>query len=153
MDIALHFFVSLGLTTFLLLLASNSRNAKSARSSRFWASSDRMRTIVFTTATALSVIGAIAFGLLKESFDQLGYGNVELSDFIANLAGIWAGAYLVLHRIRKETTRRRSVRFSFQSVKTTKNADEFLRHSLQKSGENKPSPQESNRAGAESTPE
>lgn len=127
MDIFLHFFVSLGLSTLLLLALSNRGMSRSPTASRFWGSSDRLRSMIYTTAILLSVLGALGFGIIKEWIDGLGYGDVELTDFLANLAGIWVGTWLVLHRIRKESTRRRIVRYSFNTVNKNRDPHEYLK--------------------------
>jgi len=60
---------------------------------------------------AVSLVLAITFGIWKEWIDQLGFGRVEFSDFVADVLGVWVGVYLVIGRVRKEFKRRRRVSF------------------------------------------
>lgn len=116
MDIFYHFFVSLGLTVFFafafLAKAPSIRNL----APRLWHSEKNMLTAFITLVVIFSLVLAVTFGIWKEWLDGLGFGNVEFSDFLADLAGVWLGTYLVIGRVRREFTRRRKVSFRSQTT-------------------------------------
>lgn len=110
-----HFFVSLGLAVFFAFLLMAKAPTLRHAAPRFWHSEQAIVKIFTTLVVAFSLILALTFGIWKEWIDELGFGNVEFTDFLADLAGVWLGVYLVIGRMKKEFKRRRKIRFHSQS--------------------------------------
>ena len=121
MDWLLHFIISMSMTVFALMLGAASLPKMRRRGSRFWVAEQSIRNIFFTFVFAFSFIIVLSFGIWKEWLDSMGWGNVEFSDVIADILGIWMGVYIVLVRIRKEFRRRK--RIEFTSTLRTRNSD------------------------------
>ena len=87
MDKVLHFIVSFLIAFAALTLLGARGNGKGLP---MWmvASAQVRAKRILVLVMVVSAVGAAMVGLAKEVIDRMGYGNYELADMVANIAGI-----------------------------------------------------------------
>ena len=93
MDKILHFVVSFAIAYGILFtLARRNRTVKMP----LWmaASSQAHAKRLLLLALGIGAVGTVFVGLAKEFHDRLGFGNYEIADMMANMAGIVLAVYL-----------------------------------------------------------
>ncbi len=102
MDKLLHFGISAGLTFILLTLLFSTAPQLRVETWRLSsAQAVRRRRVAFGAALGMALI--VLLGIWKEWGDSLGLGNLETMDFIADVAGVAAGYFLAIGRLRDMT--------------------------------------------------
>ncbi len=87
MDKVLHFVVSFVIAFTALALLGARRNANGLPMWMIASAQVRARRVL-VLVLVVSAVGAAFVGLAKEFIDRMGYGNYELADMVANIAGI-----------------------------------------------------------------
>lgn len=123
-DIFLHFSVSLGIASALLLILLPKNPRRRTLAPRFWESESQYRSAILTLVIAFSLAGSILVGIGKEWMDGMGFGNVEFTDFLADIAGVATAVYLLAGHAREKNQVRRHV--TFRSRATSKEIEPDL---------------------------
>ena len=115
-DIILHYSVSLCIASALLLILLPRNPRRKTLAPRFWESESQYRSIMLTLVVAFSLAASILVGIGKEWMDGMGFGNVEFTDFLADIAGVATAVYLLAGHAREKNQVRRRVTFRSQAT-------------------------------------
>lgn len=129
-DKLLHFIISFGFTSFLLLFFLVFLPVSKSVSPRFWESEKTFLTAIFTLILAIAFLLVITIGIGKEWLDSYGFGDVEFLDFAADFLGIVAGVTLVLRRVRRLYFKKRRISYQSTIQNSSIPLDRFIQNSF-----------------------